>query len=100
MRSGNGRFRKTTLKDLGINDGNGNGTVYICNICEREFIPIVHSGQCCGVDNKRLKKIILTPEQQAITDQINAINKKPFINRLDLQQIQKLELELNKLKKA
>lgn len=98
MRGANGRFRKTTLKDFGIDDANTNGTVYICNVCGKEFIPIVHSGKCCGFDNKRVKEIVLTADQQAIVDQIKTIRQKPFINRFDLENIQKFEIELKKLK--
>jgi hypothetical protein len=94
FRSGNGRFRKTTLADMGVNDANTNGTVYICNVCDREFVPIVHSGKCCGVDDKRKKIIELPPDQQEIQDKITAIRKKPFINRQDLEEIQKLERQL------
>jgi hypothetical protein len=94
FRSGNGRFRKTTLADMGINDANTDGTIYICNVCEHEFVPILHSGKCCGVDNKRKKIIELTPDKQRIQDKIMAIMGKPFINRQDLEEIKKLEREI------
>lgn len=97
-RTGGGRFRRTTLKDIGINDGNTECQVYICNVCEKEFIPLVHSGKCCGVDNKRKKEVIYTEEQQKIINQINDLRKKPFINRQILEQIQQLERQLTALK--
>lgn len=100
MRDGGGRFRKTTLKDVGVYDGNDNGIVYVCNVCGREFVPIVHSGKCCDVDNKHIKEIILTTEQQEVTDKIKAISAKPFISRQDLEVIQSLQYQLNNLKKA
>lgn len=92
-RTGSGQFRKTTLADIGIHNPN-DGQVYICNMCNEEFTPLVTTGQCCGVDNKRLKVKIHTPEQQAIIDKINAIRKRAFINRKDIEEIQALEVEL------
>lgn len=99
MRRGNGQFRRATLEDMGVYNGNKDCTVYICNVCEREFIPLLHSGKCCGVDNKRVKEIILTEAQLEIQSKIEAIRKKPFINRLDLQQIEQLQCEYNRLPK-
>lgn len=98
-RTAGGRFRKTTLADIGINNANSELQVYICNVCEKEFVPIVHSGTCCGVDNKRKKVIELTPEKQAIRDKINELRSKPFINKQILEQIQQLEREFINIKK-
>jgi len=99
MRGTGGRFRKGTLADIGIYNANTTGTVYICNVCEQEFTPLVHSGICCGVDNKRVKEIIVSPEKQVIIDKIKAISGKPFINRKDLEEINRLEWELKRLGK-
>lgn len=94
QRSGNGRFRKTTPEDLGIMDANKEGVVFICNVCEREFVPLVLSGKCCGVDNKRRKVIVVTPEEQEIMDKITALKQRPFINRQILNEINDLERQL------
>lgn len=93
-RAGNGRFRKSTLADMGINDGNTEGLVFICNVCEQEFVPVLLSGKCCGVDNKRPKPIIVTPEEQVIVDKIEALKNRPFINRQILNEITALERDL------
>lgn len=98
MRASNGRFRKNKLSDF-VNNANEQLTVYICNICQREFVPLTHSGICCGVDDKTPKVIVLTKEQQEIVDKIDSIKKKQFINRKDLSDIQELEYQLRKLKK-
>ena len=100
MRGSGGKFRKTTLQDLGIHNGNTNGTVYICNVCEKEFIPIVHSGTCCGVDNKRVKKVELSKEETSIHEKINAIKSKPFIIRQDILEIESLNRQLFFIKKS
>lgn len=52
-----GRFRKSKWEDHGVSSAavNINAVTYICNVCEREFTPILISGVCCGVDNKRVK---------------------------------------------
>jgi len=97
MRGSGGKFRQSTLEDIGVYNGNTECTVYICNVCDREFIPLVHSGICCGVDNKRLKKIEYTDEQKIKMYAIKAIKQKPFINRNDLYEIEKLEREINQL---
>lgn len=55
FRSGNGTFRKPSLEDFGVTDENKDADTYICNVCGREFTPILLSGKCCGVDNKRPK---------------------------------------------
>ena len=93
-RDSSGRFRKSTLADIGITDGNTEGIVFICNVCEREFIPIVLSGRCCGVDNKRPKPIIVTQEEQELMDKITALKRRPFINRQILNEITALERDL------
>ena len=98
MRGSSGKFRKATLKDFGIQNGNTEGTVYICNVCEREFTPIVHSGVCCGVDNKRIKVIVLSEEQAEIQKKINDIKNKEFISRQDIIEIESLNYQFNKLK--
>jgi hypothetical protein len=98
QRSGNGRFRKTTPEDLGIMDANKEGIVFICNVCEREFVPLVLSGKCCGVDDKRRKVIVVTPEEQAIMDKINALRQRPFINRQILNEINELEVQLYRVR--
>lgn len=94
-RTGSGQFRKTTLADIGIHNAN-NGQVYICNVCNEEFVPVVTTGQCCGVDNKRLKIKIYTPEQQALIDKINEIRKRDFISRKDYEQMKALEVDLSR----
>lgn len=99
QRSGNGRFRKTTPEDLGIYDANKEGIVFICNVCEREFVPLVLSGKCCGVDNKRRKEVIITPEEQEIMDKISALRKRPFINRQILNEINELEVQLSRVRR-
>lgn len=93
-----GKFRKGTLEDIGIYNANKELVTYICNICDGEWIPIVHSGICfkCGVDDKRVKEIALSEAQQVITDKIKSIRQKSFINRFDIEEIQKLEFELKK----
>lgn len=96
MRGSGGKFRKSTLEDFGIYDANKNLAVYICNVCEREFVPVLHSGKCCGVDNKRLKEVVLTDKQKEIQTKINAIRSKHFINRVDLDEITKLEKDFKK----
>jgi hypothetical protein len=93
-RSGNGRFRKNTLEDIGIMDANKDGITFICNVCGREFVPIVLSGKCCGVDNKRPKEIVVTPAEKEILDKIDALKKRPFINRQILNDITALERDL------
>ena len=97
-RGGGGRFRKTTPEDLGIYDANKDGIVFICNVCEREFVPLVLSGKCCGVDNKRRKPVIVTPEEQEIMDKISALRKRPFINRQILNEITELEVQLTRVR--
>lgn len=83
---------------MGIYNANEKGTVFICNVCEREFVPLLLSGVCCGVDNKREKVIVYTEEQQAILDKIKAIRNKPFINRHDVEETANLEREFMALK--
>lgn len=100
FRAGNGRFRKTTLADMGIDDANTQLITFICNVCEREFVPLVLSGKCCGVDNKRVKPADpIPPEQQAVLDQIAELRGRPFISRQILEQIQALERQLSNLKR-
>jgi hypothetical protein len=99
-RGSGGKFRKSTLKDIGVYDGNDEGHVYICNVCGAEFVPIVHSGQYCGVDDKRIKEKVYTPEQSEILYKIKAIESKPFINRKDLSDINELKVELSRLPKV
>lgn len=94
MRSGNGKFRKSTLEDFGIHDGNKNCDTYICNICGDEFIPLTKSYICCGKNDIRIKEKVYTPEQQEIIDRIAAISNKPFINRKDLNDIEQLKRDL------
>lgn len=98
QRDGSGRFRKTTLKDMGIDNANTQGIVFICNVCEREFIPILMSGTCCGVDNKRPKPVIVTPAEQEIMDKISALKGRPFINRQILNEINELEVQLSRVR--
>lgn len=96
-RSGNGRFRKTTMEDMGINDANKEGIVFVCNVCGREFVPVILSGKCCGVEDKRRKVIEVTPEQQGVINKIEALKKQPFVNRKTLQEIQELEIILKRI---
>lgn len=98
FRSGNGRFRKTTMEDIGINNANKEGKVFICNVCEREFVPVVLSGKCCGVDNKREKEIIVTTEEREIMNQIDQLRKQPFISRKNLEEIAALDIQLTRLR--
>lgn len=95
MRGSNGQFRKTTLSDMGIHDGNTEGIVFICNVCEKEFIPVLLSGKCCGVDNKREKEIVVTEGERVIMDKIKELKGSRFINRQILNQIIDLERELS-----
>lgn len=94
MRGSGGKFRRTTFEDMGIYNGNKKLTTFICNICEREFIPVVLSGKCsCGSSDKREKIIMISPAQQAIQVEMEAINRKPFINRQDLEKYEALARE-------
>jgi hypothetical protein len=79
-------------------DTNKEGIVFICNVCEREFIPLVLSGKCCDVDDKRRKVIQVTPAEQEIIDQITALKSREFINRQILNQIQELEVQLSRVR--
>jgi hypothetical protein len=99
-RSSGGKFRKSTLEDIGIYNGNKEGVIYICNVCNREFVPIVHSGVCCGVNDKRVKGFVFTDAQKELMDKIKAIKQKPFLNRFDLEEIQRFEREFSSLKTA
>lgn len=99
MRSGSGQFRRTTMQDMGINNANTEGLVFICNVCEREFTPILLSGTCCGVDNKRPKEVVRSPEEQTILEDIQKIRTKEFICRKDLDAIAELQQQLYSLRK-
>ena len=100
FRTGGGQFRQATLRDMGITDENKNADSFICNICGREFIPILLSGICCGVDNKRLKpKPPVSEEEQEILDRIEVLKKSPFISNQILNDISKLETELRSLRR-
>ncbi len=94
QRSANGRFRQTLLSEL-VEGVNEKQQVFICNVCGREFMPVMLEGICCGVNNKRPKpERIPSPEEQALLVRIQVIRDKPFINLQDLHDIQKLEMEL------
>lgn len=98
-RGGNGRFRKTRPEDVGIFDANKEGIVFICNVCGREFVPLVMSGKCCGVDDKRRKEITITPEAAEILDKIAELRGRAFINRQILAEIETLTRQLNSIKR-
>lgn len=53
FRSGNGRFRKGTIEDMGISKSLVNHEVVTCKNCGNEWFPILITGLCdkCGMAN-------------------------------------------------
>lgn len=82
------------MADMGIDNANTESIVFICNVCGREFVPILLSGKCCGVDNKTKKEIIIPADEQKVIDAITALRSRQFISRQTLQQIEDLDREL------
>lgn len=78
-RSGNGRFRQSTLQDIGIPAANVATGKMKCAGCGHEWYPLVKTGICPECDDQRKAPIVPNAEQQARIDRYNAIKKdNPF----------------------
>lgn len=73
-RSGNGRFRKSTLQDIGIPNSMVATGKMQC-VCGYQWFPFVKTGICPECGSKEKAPITPTPEQQEKLNRLAEIKK-------------------------
>lgn len=74
-RSGNGRFRKSTLEDMGIPRSMVATGKMQCADCGHQWFPFVKTGICPNCESKEKAPITPTAEQQQMLDRLTEIRK-------------------------